>query len=224
MICIPIIAQDTAGACEKIAAANPWADILEIRIDAMDVRDTFDMGKMRAHAKKPIIATCRSPKEGGLGALDERMRKVALLQAVEAGVDFVDVEFSMPEYHRRQIIENRAGAEVIVSAHVMERTPEEKTLHNLFDKMCALDPDIIKIVTRAHAPEDNLRVLGLIPLAKKANMKIIALCMGPMGKISRIAAPLLGGYLTFAALEKGQESAAGQIPVQEMQKIFELIK
>ena len=77
------------------------------------------------------------------------------------------------------------------------------------------------IVTRAQSPEDNLRVLGLIPQARKMDVKIIAFCMGPMGRISRIASLLFGGYLTFASLEEGEESAEGQIPVTEMKKMLE---
>jgi 3-dehydroquinate dehydratase len=33
----------------------------------------------------------------------------------------------------------------------------------------------------------------------------------------------MGGYLTFASLEKGEESASGQIPVREMKKILDMI-
>lgn len=47
--------------------------------------------------------------------------------------------------------------------------------------------------------------------------------MGPAGRISRIAGPLFGGYLTFASLEEGQESADGQIPVLETRKILEIL-
>lgn len=47
--------------------------------------------------------------------------------------------------------------------------------------------------------------------------------MGPAGRISRIAGPLFGGYLTFASLEEGQESADGQIPVQKMREILEIL-
>jgi len=47
--------------------------------------------------------------------------------------------------------------------------------------------------------------------------------MGPLGRISRIACPLMGGYMTFASLEKGQESASGQIPAPDMKKILEML-
>ena len=94
---------------------------------------------------------------------------------------------------------------------------------DIFKELAATGADIVKIVTRARVPGDNIRVLGLIPIAQKIGIRIITFCMGPIGKISRIASPLFGGYLTFASLEKGEESADGQIPVTEMKKILEIL-
>jgi len=35
---------------------------------------------------------------------------------------------------------------------------------------------------------------------------------------------MMGGYLSFASLEEGQESASGQIPVRKMKKLLEMLK
>ena len=94
----------------------------------------------------------------------------------------------------------------------------------IFRKLAATGAHIVKIVTRARATEDNLRVMHLIPIAQKLGVRVITFCMGPMGRISRIASPLFGGYLTFASLEEGEESADGQIPVTEMKRILDILK
>jgi 3-dehydroquinate dehydratase type I len=86
-----------------------------------------------------------------------------------------------------------------------------------------LGAEVVKIVTRARSPADNLRVLELIPKAHQAGRRIVAFCMGPEGRISRIFAHLMGAYLTFASLGTGQESAAGQISIREMRKILEML-
>jgi 3-dehydroquinate dehydratase type I len=70
---------------------------------------------------------------------------------------------------------------------------------------------------------DNLKVLDLIPKAQERGIRIIAFCMGRFGKISRIFSHLMGGYLTFASLEGGEESAPGQIPVEEMKRILKVL-
>jgi 3-dehydroquinate dehydratase/shikimate dehydrogenase len=48
----------------------------------------------------------------------------------------------------------------------------------------------------------------------------IALVMGPKGVIGRILCPKYGGYLTFGALSKGQESAPGQPTLADLSHVY----
>ncbi len=217
MICVPIIAKNTPEALEKIARANPIVDMLEFRLDVME---SFRLEDMLREAAKPVIATYRSKREGGKGVADYGTRARYLSNAVEKGAGLVDVEYRMPLDFRRRFLEGRGPYKVIISTHLLDGTPSRKKLVGIFRELAATGADIVKIVTRARAPEDNLRVLALIPMAQKVGVKIIAMCMGPEGRISRIASPLLGGHLTFASLEQGQESADGQMPVIQMRDIL----
>jgi 3-dehydroquinate dehydratase len=54
-------------------------------------------------------------------------------------------------------------------------------------------------------------------------MNITAFCMGPLGRISRVAAPLLGSCLDYVAFRKSAESASGQLTVAEMRKIRRIL-
>ncbi|MFP3870579.1 MAG: type I 3-dehydroquinate dehydratase [Syntrophobacteria bacterium] len=47
--------------------------------------------------------------------------------------------------------------------------------------------------------------------------------MGPLGRVSRIACPLVGGAFTFAALEGGAEAAPGQLTVAEMRHLLHVL-
>ena len=93
-------------------------------------------------------------------------------------------------------------------------------VHDAYSRMGG---DIIKIVTHAQVVEDNLRVLRLIPYARKKERAIITLCMGELGKISRVMAPLLGAAWGYASLEKGTESAPGQLTAEEMRLIYRVL-
>ena len=221
MICIPIMAKDTAEAVEKIARANPLADILELRLDVME---SFRLADMLQAASKPVIVTYRSKNEGGHGSADDETQAGHLFEAIEAEVDYADMEYRMPLELRRQILQNRRKTKIIVSVHILDRTPPKEELEEIFKSLTRTQADIVKIVTRAQRPVDNLRVMDLIPRATGMGLNIIALCMGENGRISRIASLLLGGYLTFASLDQGEESADGQIPVQEMREMLERLK
>ena len=215
------MARNNTEAINKMAAAAPLADMMEIRLDVME---SFDLKDILETAPKPVIVTYRSKKEGGSGLARYETRIRHLLRAVELGADFVDVEFSMPQIYRQEIFQAEGSSSLIISAHLSNNTPPREALEDRLRKMAATGADIVKIITYAREPEDNLRVLGLIPLARKLRVNIIAFCMGPAGRISRIFTLLMGGYVSFASLEEGQESAAGQIPISKMKKMLEMLE
>jgi len=220
MICIPIMARNTSDAVSKMASASNVCDLMEIRLDVMEM---FDLKEIIASASKPIIMTYRSRKEGGEGRAPYGDRMDYLKEAVRLGADFVDVEYSIPLEHRRSLFQNCGRTRLILSKHFRNGTPSRETLTNLFRKMTATGADLVKIVTRARIPQDNLTVLNLIPLAQRTGVDIVTFCMGPIGRMSRVASPLLGGAFTFAALDRGQESASGQLTVKEMKTILKVL-
>jgi 3-dehydroquinate dehydratase type I len=220
MICIPIVAKNTEEALAKMAKANTLADILEIRLDMMD---TFDLRKMIQGASKPVLATYRSIREGGKGTADHKTHASYLLAALEEGAELVDVERRLPEKWREKIFRAKGKSNIVVSTHMPQGTPSEGELAEIFKELTAAGADIIKIVTYARTMMDNLRVLDLIPKAHERGIKIIAFCMGPFGRISRIVSHMIGGHMTFASLERGEESADGQIPIMEMKKVLEML-
>ena len=220
MICIPIMARNNTEALKKMAEVSTLADMIELRLDVME---KFDLKEIIESATNPILVTYRSKREGGEGSADYGNRVRYLLDAMEAGADYVDVEFSIPLEHRQRIFQMKGPCGLVVSCHLLNGTPHREKLEGILKNMAATGADIVKIVTWARAWEDNFRVLELIPKAQAMGIEIIAFCMGPLGRISRIACPLMGGYMTFASLEKGQESASGQIPAPDMKQILETL-
>ena len=219
-ICVPIMAWNTDEAIEKMEKAADSADLFEIRLDVME---SFDLDNLIRFSSLPVLVTYRSVKEGGKGKVDYTIRTHYLIKAMEAGAEFVDVEFTMPLGFRELIWEHRGKTKMVLSIHLMNRTPSREDLEKTFRKMAATGADMVKIVTRARSWEDNWKVLSLIPLAEETGVDITAFCLGPMGMISRVACPLMGGSLTFASLEQGEESAPGQIPAREMNRILEVL-
>ena len=219
-VCVPIMARNTDEAIYKMEKAVDFAHLFEIRLDVME---SFDLDRVIRSSPLPVLVTYRSVKEGGKGKADYSIRTHYLIKAIEAGADFVDVEFTMPLGFRELIWEHRRKTRIVLSIHLMNRTPSREDLEKTFRKMAATGADMVKIITLARSWEDNWKVLSLISLAERTGVKVTAFCLGPIGMISRVACPLMGGSLTFAALEQGQESAPGQIPAREMNRILEIL-
>jgi 3-dehydroquinate dehydratase type I len=224
-ICIPITAPTTADALRKMKKGFGLADMVELRIDG--IRD-IKLELLLTSRKGEILVTNRVKTEGGGFAGTERARVNLLKKAVVLGCDFVDLEIRTNEVLRdelKQKIEVHKGhTRLILSYHNFEKTPEFSDLRKKMEEGRRTGADIIKIVPFAEKMEDNLKVLALIPLARKRNLEIITFCMGAFGKISRIMAPFLGSYLTYASLGQGEESAPGQIKVQEFRQIFRILE
>jgi 3-dehydroquinate dehydratase type I len=220
MYCIPIVAQTQDEALEKIEMSAPHADLLEIRLDLMN---TFSLGVLIATSPVPVLITYRTKMEGGMGAADPEKVAATLIEAVQYGAHYVDVEYRLHNKWRDLILQTKGHTRFILSSHFMNGTPSRKELRALLGACAAKATGFVKIVTRAHQWEDNWRVLDLIAEARRLNTDIIAFCMGPKGRVSRILTLPMGGFLTFASLEAGEESASGQIPIRDMKEYVEFI-
>ena len=226
MICIPIVATTTEAAAAQMEKVAPQADVLELRID--QIKDV-DLNRLinGKQTGKQILVTNRRKEEGGSFSGGERERVALLKDAVALGTDYVDIEAGTEKHLMGELVaqieKHHHRTKWIISSHDFSGTPSDEALRKRFDACSRMGSDIVKIVTHAQAMEDNLRVLGLIPYARNKGRAIIALCMGEQGKISRVMAPLLGAYWSYASLEKGAESAPGQLTAEEMRLIYSLL-
>ena len=218
MICISVMARNTPDALLKMRAASAHCDLLEVRLDVMEA---FDLKPIIDSTPKPVLITYRSKKEGGRGDVPYGVCADYLLEAVRLGAHYVDVEYAMPLEQRRRLFDERGVSKIVLSKHFRNGTPSKEILWGLFKEMAATGADVVKIVTHARAASDNLTLLKLIPKAEALDVKTVAFCMGSLGRISRVASPLLGGAFTFASFEEGQESAPGQITAKDMRYILE---
>lgn len=225
MICISIVPGTNEEALSLLARAMPDADLVELRIDRIERPDL----PLLLHAgKERILVTNRRRDEGGFFASCEERRMELLREAIDLGARYVDVEARTGAAAvgrlGKAIRAKKGKTKLIVSHHDLEGTPSRQTLTKRLKGCRALGADVAKIVTLAQTTEDNLRVLELIPQALGAGQDIVAFCMGAKGRLSRVAAPLLGSCMSYASLEEGAESAPGQLTAREMKTILGILR
>lgn len=188
-ICGCVAGSDSGKQIQQ--AVELGAYFVELRLDLIPNPDIFSLVQM---SSLPVIATDRRNKDN-------------LIKAIEAGCDFVDIEVESPE--KKRVIEKAKlnDCQVIVSMHDFEKTPEKFS----FEKGNA---DLFKIATKVNSVEDCKRLLGLL----KNKNDLIVLGMGELGTFTRIVAPLLGSYLTYASIN--QNTAPGQLNLEIMHAIY----
>jgi 3-dehydroquinate dehydratase type I len=211
-ICVPVISS-----AQVLTSADQLADLYEVRIDLIGK----EWRKVAADLKKPWIACNRRVEEGGLCREKDDKRIKELLAALDIGAGFIDIELGTDNVDSiiRQI---KGRAEVIVSYHNLLETPPFDRLVQIVHNELAAGADICKVVTTANEIRDNVEILELDTLFR--DKKIIAFAMGLAGQISRVMCPLVGGYLTWASTEAGNESAEGQMAVEDLRRIYRMFR
>lgn len=213
-ICVSILPKTVTEALRLIEKAEEsHADFIEVRLDSLEiVSGLTDL----AHGKTPLIAANRSP------AGTEAERQATLLNAAKSGFEYVDVDLSSPKLKALVNEVTVSGAKCIISFHDHNGSLTLPELNSILEKEISSGADVCKIVTTAKRVEDNLTLLQFTSAAR-SKTKIVCFAMGELGKTSRLLSPVFGGFFTFASLERGSETALGQMTVQEMKAAYELL-
>lgn len=224
-ICVAIGENSISKILDLASKSDLQADLIEFRLDYLEVIDHSELGRLFEKIKVPIILTVRLKEEGGKFKGSEEEREEILTKCIGLRPDFIDIELSSPFLNEDLVdFAKMNGVKIIGSYHSFQDTPPTNILLKKIDTASRLDLDVAKIVTYAKEIEDNLTVLSLHSAAKKylRDMEIVAFCMGENGLISRVLCPLFGSKFTFASL--GAPTAPGQISLQKMRQIQELLK
>jgi adenylyltransferase/sulfurtransferase len=193
------------------------ADAVELRLDTVarpdlerlrDVRDR--LGKLG----KPVILTCRSPREGGSFAGDEEERMALLERAIALGFDYVDVEIDA----RATPLSRSGPTKLILSHHDFDGFPGAP--ERLIERALALGADVVKIAARVASLADSLRLAELGEGARAAGKDYAPVPLGPAGASARILAPKLGARFAYAFVGGGAATGPGQVPLEELEDLY----
>jgi len=181
------------------------AALAEIRLDLLNLSDEQVQGLFAAHGN--LIATCRCN--------DSAKMFQTLTRALDSGAAFVDVDCLTESSITDAIVAmaKRLGRKVIISYHNFECTPGKEELQREINSMKSMGADICKVACLANEPGDCSRVMALY----EHFQDLVAFCMGEAGKITRLAAPILGAPFTYASIA-GAPTAPGQLDYLKMEE------
>lgn len=198
--------QDILKVLEEVGMA-------EIRIDLLDLMP--NQLEMVFSSHKNLIATCRQ------GRYDDAQRASMLSRAIEAGAAWVDLEIETSDEWRKPLIDlaRSKRCKLIISWHCFGKTPSDAELYSIVDNLYAAGADVAKIACLSNSRKDSARLMSLY---SKYN-HLVAIGMGKVGVISRIASLQLGAPFTFASLAD-DKTAPGQVDYLVMEKLINQIE
>lgn len=198
---LPIKSPSFALLVRRLKKEASKAEVLELHLDNMRVKG--DLAVINNHFNRPFIA--------------KSMSQDLLRRGIKAGFAYADADLSIPiTLEFKNLLKNK-GAKLIRSYHNYEETPQN--LEEILQEL-AKEGDLLKIATQVNSPEDNQSLLALLDLPNYKN-KLIITGMGPLGRETRIKAPLQGSIFYYAPLTEKAATAPGQLTKTELEQEWE---
>lgn len=231
-ICISICARTCDEVLEKLARAEPLADVIELRFDCLadDERSAiFEKLRQRpVHAE--LLATFRHDEinADGVDVNTPFEARIAFWKMVLESrlFKYIDLEEDLVFAATHNDVfpgELLAGHTVIGSSHNLFETPPDigPTLEVFKpDAASEFRCDMVKIANTANTITDTIEQWYVLDWAKHYGMAAVPISMGQPGKWTRILGPAHGAFMTYAALDEGGETAPGQITARDLTDVY----
>ncbi|KAJ7928505.1 type I 3-dehydroquinase-domain-containing protein [Mycena leptocephala] len=220
--------EDVMQAIPKIEDLSLGIDVWELRADLLASLDltflAFQIAILRRHSPLPILFTIRTVKHGGRFPNDETAINnlhALLIHALRLGVEYIDVEVTFPSSVLEDVVSSKGNTTIIgsycdITGSISWTGPQTK---QVYDKIVQMGADIIKIVNVARSFEDNLSLRQFVATVERNPKPILAINLGPEGKISRVLNHVLSP-VSHPLLPR--VSSPGQISFYETQTILYL--
>ena len=220
-ICISILPKTNLEAITLIEKAEKAkADLIEVRLDCFET--SRSLVELVESTKLPLIATDKLVSEKGFFSGSEAERQQLVLKAAKNGFAYVDVDLASPKFQETIKKLEKTGAQPIASFHKYDGPLSNAEKQKILEQQIASGASVCKITTTAQKIEDNISALNFVA-ANAGKTKLVCFCMGEHGKMSRLFSPMFGAFFTFAALAEGNETAPGQMTIEEMRATYELL-
>jgi 3-dehydroquinate dehydratase/shikimate dehydrogenase len=202
LLCETLTADSMAGLIAARDAATA-GDMLELRLDGVE---DLDVAGALAGRTRPVLVTCRPTWEGGRFNGTEEERARILLDALDRGAEYVDVEWKAA---CAASLIARDRARVVVSSHDFAGVPVD--LEARVAAMRQTGAATIKIAVAVSRLSDTL---PLMSIGRGGGAVVVG--MGDAGVPTRLLAARYGSRWTYA----GNGVAPGQIPAARMASEF----
>jgi 3-dehydroquinate dehydratase/shikimate dehydrogenase len=208
MICITIAQGSRRLALADMLNASRQCDLLEVRLDCFGAAP--DIGELLANKPKPVIFSCRRPRDGGLWQGSETERLVLLRQCVVSKADFVEVELDVADQ-----VGSLPPCRRVISYTNLGETPTD--MADIYAKMLAKKPDVIKLMTLARNPEE---AWPLVQILGKPTVPTVVVGLGKPGIMLSLLGKKIGTPWAYAALERGMEAHPDQPTVADLVETY----
>jgi len=199
--------------------ADKGINLVELRLDFL--RREPDLKRLILFRPTATIITVRRQQDGGLWRESEEKRLTLLRSAIADKPEFIDLEVDIADK-----ILPFGNTRRIISYHNTETMPEN--LDGLHREMLGKKPYFIKIAVTPKTIEEMFNFLKFIQqkndaarkLSGNKGIRVVGICMGEMGKASRILAKQFGMPYTHATFSEDRIIAPGMLVYKDLLDLY----
>jgi len=219
-ICLCLTGKTLEQDLKLIEKHRKYIDLVELRVDYLDLDERFLIRRFPEQAGLPVILTVRRKVDGGFFTGGEASRITLLSKGLAfAEMDkrhnfaYVDIEEDLEVPGLEEAVRT-FGTRIIRSAHNLDGMED---IAGKVRSLLRMGDEIPKV---AVTPKNLGDVLTLYQAARKtSDMEKIILGMGSYGENTRILAERLGSFLTYTSAREDPAfppAAPGQLCPREM--------
>ncbi len=216
---MPQYATDVAVLLQRAHETSPY--LIELRVDMLPLEELHQINwvDIRAQVATPLLVTCRSRDEGGYFVGTPADRLQVYQSAINAGVEWIDVEFANAA-EILPMLPIGLTTKVVLSHHILSGGFSETDLRDKLDDMTNVYGDVYKLIFTADDLQASLVAVNVLEYAKSRFLNVVIHAMGEFGEPSRLMGAVRGNEWTYTALSGDSTTAAGQITQHEAKNVY----
>lgn len=216
-ICLTLVGRTVAEDVALAAKYRGLADMVELRLDALDPGECANAASFVESAGIPAILTARRVADGGAFDEGREGERRALLARLAPRFQYVDFECDLeaPELVRTA---RSAGTRIVRSLHRF--APDAPRDAASLDSLCRSPDEIPKL---AFMPRSAADVAALHSACASLPPRERIFCaMGRFGAATRVMPFAFGSFLSFASAPESAGSMAGigHIDIETMHSVY----
>ncbi len=195
----------------------------QLQFEEIDFKGEVDIISNSIDA--PLVMTCRPQGQGGHFPGTEEERLEVLKAAISSKPSWIDLEADIPASNRVHLLDLLDDdTKTIASLHSVDGPPSSsEIIQDVLDSQ-----DLGKMVKACYSTNnraDSLRIFEAAVKLKSSEAKFSLMGLGPGGDWTRIHAPMLGQYMTYATTESGWHLAQqGRINASDLRLAWEVLE
>jgi len=215
------ISDEEEGEVVETPPENQWETM-----DFSEVNIEDSISSLKEGVPLPVIFTVRPVSEGGFFPGVDSERLEVLNKAIDSGVSWIDLELSIEDKTRKELMEKASsnGCKIIASKHDINGIPNASEIVALV-KDNQESGDLVKFCGNARNHADALQIVEAASELKGNGLSHSLMALNSGGDWARIHAPVLDQSLVYATLQNDFHlSERGLVNVRDLRDAWTLLE